>query len=145
MNSTKLIKMTLLFVVMLSCFSFISLIAKNNDEKNNKEAIAEIQKKIEQFEKTESEMNSREEKLNLFIQNINVYLKSKGYSTGTASFSMKSKNSWHLNFSDNAYLNNKKLPEDITNELFKQYRNSFKTTEIFHLSIPEGLEPIDKK
>ncbi len=108
-----------------------------------KDTIAQIKKDVHEQKALEIKRDEFSANMDAFIQKANDYLKTKGYQTEKAAFYMKFKNNWHLNFSDKAYLNKKKLPANITAELFKLYNETTKNQKTLIISLPDGLAKIN--
>jgi len=77
------------------------------------------------------------------LQKMVSKLESSGYQVKNKSFRIEYKNNWHLNFSDKIYLDNKLLPETLTQELLiisKDYK--FDTSDT--VSLPNLANGLDK-
>ena len=83
------------------------------------------------------------QRMNLCIQKINNFLISKGYQTDNAPFKMKFKNIMKFKFKNKAYLNNKRLPKEVSKEVFKLYYETCKQVRTKILNLPEGLKLYD--
>jgi len=83
------------------------------------------------------------QRMNLCIQKINNFLISKGYQTDNAPFKMKFKNIMKFKFKNKAYLNNKRLPKEVSKEVFKLYYETCKQVRTKTLNLPEGLKLYD--
>ncbi|HOD54430.1 MAG TPA: hypothetical protein PKJ08_07880 [Candidatus Cloacimonadota bacterium] len=84
------------------------------------------------------------QRMNLCIQKINNFLISKGYQTDNAPFKMKFKNIMKFKFKNKAYLNNKRLPKEVSKEVFKLYYETCKQVRTKTLNLPEGLKLYDE-
>jgi len=76
------------------------------------------------------------------LQKMASKLESSGYEVENKPFRIEYKNNWLLNFSDKIYLDNKLLPEDLTQELLTISKNyKFDSSDIATLTnLTDGLD-----
>ncbi len=109
---------------------------KKNDPQSfllEKDKVADEKKRLELEEK----------RFHLFVDKANTYLISKGYQTENVPFKMKFKNIMKFKFKNKAYLNQKRLPKEESDYLFKTYVDTCKQTRTRIINLPEGLKKCD--
>jgi len=80
-----------------------------------------------------------QKRIHLFLMKINEYLLSNGFNPENVSFQMNFRNILKLNFTNDVYLNGKRLPQHISDEIFKIYKETCKMIRTRPIDIPNGI------
>ncbi len=141
MKHMKLRKIITVIILNLISFTFITALNAVSVQISNKSPQINEQKDLENEIKLQ---NENIEKINIFITQTDEYLTKRGYETKNVSFLMKFKDNWSLNFSNKVILNKKKLPIELSADIYNKYFTVFGSDPVKIFSLPNGLIKLDK-
>ncbi len=121
---TQVSKMLILLIVLLTGVGCYTALHAESEDYSQKEMM---------------KLKMENEKLNLFVEKTEAFLKNAGYQTDHQSFLIKFKDIMIFNFSNKVYLGHKKLSKSVTNDICKIYHQVYGDTRIYMFSLPDGL------